>query len=325
MYISDTFSIFVQKTIKHLIVIEGPTASGKTGLSIALAKHYDTCILSSDSRQCYKELSIGTAKPTKNELEQVPHYFIDSYSVTEEFTSAQFETEALKVLEREFKAKDVIILTGGSGMFTDALCLGLDEIPSSPEHRLQIRKEYETSGLEPLLKELEINDPLYFTTVDKQNPMRIMRAIEVIRITGKTYSELRMATAKKRPFSIHRFVIDHPRENLYERINLRVDQMIEQGLPEEVKSVTQFRNLSALNTVGYKELFEFIDGSCSLEEAVESIKRNTRRYAKRQLTWFRRHPEAVWIPFTSTAAMTTEIVRIFESQIAANEQTTILE
>ena len=270
-------------------------------------------------------MSIGTAKPAKTELEQVPHYFIDSHSVTEEFTSAQFEKEALKILELEFKNNNVIILTGGSGMFTDALCLGLDNIPSSTEIRVQIRKEFATGGLEPLLKELEIKDLLYFKDVDKQNPMRVMRAIEVIRISGKPYSELRTATPKKRPFIIHRFVIDHPRENLYERINLRVDQMIGEGLLQEVKSVIEFRSLSALKTVGYKELFEFIDGKCSFDEAIENIKRNTRRYAKRQLTWFRRHNESMWVTYNSVPKMTDEIVRIFETQIAANERTKNLE
>lgn len=296
------------KKIKHLVVISGPTASGKTALSIALAKHFETCVLSADSRQFYKELEIGTAKPTPEEMDGVPHFFIDSHHLTDEVTAAQFETEALDILEKEFQTKDLILLTGGSGMFVDALCEGLDPIPTSKETKAQVQSEFEQHGLAKLLEELENQDPSYFSEVDQQNPMRVMRAIEVIRITGKPYSELRKAEPKKRPFAITRFVINHPREKLYERINLRVDLMMKAGLLNEVESVNHLRPLTSLNTVGYSELFDYLDGTIPLEEAVELIKRNSRRYAKRQLTWFRRNEAAIWIDFKANDLMTQEII-----------------
>lgn len=308
-------SYFCKKNIKHLIVIEGPTASGKTGLSIELAKRLNTCVISADSRQFYKELSIGTAKPTLDEQDGIPHFLIDSHAITEEVTAAKFEREALAILEREFTTKDTIILTGGSGMFIDALCIGLDPIPTSAELRTQITEEYEENGRKPLLEELEQKDPTYFNSVDQYNPMRIIRAIEVIRLTGKPFSEFRKANPTKRNFKVHRFVIDHPREQLYERINSRVDQMIANGLLEEVKSVIQFRDLSSLNTVGYKELFNYLDGNCDLESAIHYIKQNTRHYAKRQLTWFKRHPESVWINYSSTEEMATKILQHFTDNI----------
>lgn len=303
------------KKIKHLIVITGPTASGKTSLSIQLAKLYNTCILSADSRQFYKEITIGTAKPTKEEQDGVKHYFIDSHNLKDEVTSAQFEKEALEVLDIEFNNHDVIILTGGSGMFIDALCIGLDKIPSSSEIKTQIQSEYDESGLDSLLKELEQKDIEYYNNVDKNNPMRIFRALEVIRLTGKTYSELRKAKPTPRPFKIHRFVIEHERETLYNRINERVNLMINQGLLDEVESVQNIKHLSSLNTVGYKELFEFLDNKISLDEAIEKIKMNTRRYAKRQLTWFRKHENTTWIKFSTLSTMTQEITSKIESEI----------
>ena len=308
-------SYFCKKKIKHLIVIEGPTASGKTGLSIELARRLSTSVISADSRQFYKELSIGTAKPTLEEQAGIPHFLIDSHSITEEVTAAQFEREALAILEHEFSTKDTVILTGGSGMFIDALCIGLDPIPTSIELRNQINLEFEENGLKPLLNELEQKDPTYFNTVDQHNPMRIIRAIEVIRLTGKQFSEFRKANPTKRSFKVHRFVIDHPREQLYKRINARVDQMMANGLLEEVKSVVQFRNLSSLNTVGYKELFNYLDGNCDLASAVHYIKQNTRHYAKRQLTWFKRHPESIWINYSSTEEMATKILQHFTDNI----------
>lgn len=299
------------KKIKHLIVIEGPTASGKTGLSIELAKLFDTCVFSADSRQFYKEVHIGTAKPKKSEQQGIPHHFIDSHSLSDEVTAAQFEKEALEKLEREFETKDVVILTGGSGMFIDALCIGLDPIPSSIELRNKINEEQLNGGLEPLLNELQAKDPSYFDEVDQKNPMRVIRAIEVIRLTGKPYSDFRTAKPKPRPFMVHRFVINHSREKLYERINERVDKMIASRLLEEVKSVIQYRELASLNTVGYKELFNYIDGNWELDYAIEKIKQNTRNYAKRQITWFKKHPEAIWIDYSDTATM----ARLIESKL----------
>ena len=262
-----------------------------------MAKHFNTCVVSADSRQFYRELAIGTAKPSKKEQDGVIHHFIDSHSIKDEFTSGQYEQEGLALLKTEFNSKDLVILAGGSGMYIDALCEGLDNIPTSKEQRAEVQQEYDTQGLTPLLNELKLADPTYFAEVDQSNSKRIIRAIEVIRLTGKPYSEQRISTPKERFFKVHRYVINHDRTALYERINQRVDKMIEDGLLEEVKSVHPYKHLASLNTVGYKELFTFLDGECSLDEAIELIKRNTRRYAKRQLTWFRRHPSAVWIDY----------------------------
>lgn len=300
-------------TIKQLIVISGPTASGKTSLSVELAKHFNTCVLSADSRQFYKEISIGTAKPTAEEMEGVPHYFIDSHYLKDEVTAAQFEREALSVLEDLFQQHETIILTGGSGMFVDALCNGLDDIPTSKALRDELQQEVDNGNLPTLLEELKEKDPAYFDQVDRKNPVRIIRAVEVIRLTGLPYSDLRKAAPKERPFAVKRFVIEHNREFLYDRINRRVDIMMEAGLLEEVKSVIQFRHLSSMNTVGYKELFNYFDGNSSLEEAIEMIKQNSRRYAKRQITWLKRNPEAQWIPFSSSEKMTQQIIDHLQS------------
>lgn len=277
-------------------------------MSVEVAKRLNCPILSADSRQFYREISIGTAKPTIEEQEGITHHFINSHSIQNEVSAAHFEKEALNCLNDIYSTNDYAILTGGSGMFIDALCIGLDPIPSSTSLRREINDEYETKGLEPLLKELEKKDPTYFKTVDQQNPMRIIRAIEVIRLTNKPYSNLRVSSPDKRPFKIHRFVINHPREKLYDRINQRVDEMMSKGLLEEVKSVIQYRNLTSLNTVGYKELFNYLDGNSNLESAINLIKQNTRRYAKRQITWFKRHPEAIWIDYKNTDEMVAEIL-----------------
>lgn len=295
-------------TIKQLIVISGPTASGKTALSVALAQHFNTCVLSADSRQFYKEVAIGTAKPTVEEMQGIPHFFIDSHLLTDEVTAAQFEREAMSVLEEQFQQHDVIILTGGSGMFVDALCHGLDDIPTSRDLRDALQEQVDAGGLDQLLEELKEKDPTYFEQVDRKNPVRVIRAIEVMRLTNRPYSELRTSQEKKRPFHVHRFVIEHDREFLYDRINRRVDLMMEAGLLEEVKSVLPYRELSSMNTVGYKELFQYLDGKCTLEEAIDQIKQNSRRYAKRQITWLKRNPEAQWIPFSSVEEMKQLII-----------------
>lgn len=279
-----------------------------------MAKHFNTCILSADSRQFYTELNIGTAKPTIEEQAGIKHHFIHSNSITDEMTSGRYEQEALALLEKEFQSKDVIVLTGGSGMFIDALCIGLDNIPSSTELRDCIQNEFDTNGIEPLLEELKLKDLVYFNEVDQSNSKRIIRAIEVIRLTNKTYSELRKAEPKKRFFEVHRYVIDHDREVLYDRINQRVDQMMAAGLLSEVKSVVEHKSLASLNTVGYKELFDYLEDKCTLDEAIELIKRNTRRYAKRQLTWFRRHPDAKWIDYITSEQMKDEIITHFNSK-----------
>ncbi len=296
-----------EEKLKQLIVIEGPTASGKTSLGVELAQRWNTVVLSADSRQFYKELAIGTAKPSVEEMEGVKHYFVDSHFLEDEVSSARFANEALAVLEKEFQVHDKILMVGGSGMFIDALCVGLDDIPKSKELREVITKEWEEKGLEPLLQELKKTDPEYFEQVDKENPMRIIRAIEVIRLTGEPFSKQRTRSEKDHFFEVKRFVIHHDREVLYQRINARVDLMIEAGLLNEAKSVENLKHLSALRTVGYTELFDYFEGKISLERAIDLIKQNTRRYAKRQLTWFRRHPEAVWIEYSSTKQMADEI------------------
>jgi tRNA dimethylallyltransferase len=232
----------------------------------------------------------------------------------DELTASLYEEEGLKILEKEFSDKDVVVMVGGSGMFVDALCLGLDNIPTDSKTKAQIQGEYDQNGLQPLLDELQQKDPDYFQQVDQKNAARIMRAVEVCRITGKTYSELRKGTNKKRPFEVHRFVLDHPRETLYERINLRVDLMMQAGLEAEARSVEHLRHLTSMNTVGYKELFAFFDGTISKDEAIAQIKQNSRRYAKRQLTWLRRHPESHWIKFSDASSVKQEILSIFDKK-----------
>ena len=273
-----------------------------------MAKHWNTIVLSGDSRQFYKETSIGTAKPSVAEQDGIRHYFVDSHSIHAPLTSAQFEQEALEILEKLFKDHDHILLVGGSGMFIDALCHGLDEIPNQPEVREILTREYQTAGLGPLLEELEAKDPEFFAQVDKQNPVRIIRALEVIRISGKPFSSFRASAFRQRPFAVQKFVIDLPREILYERINRRVDIMMQQGLLQEVESLHAFRNLQTLNTVGYSELFDHLEGKTTLAEAIELIKRNTRRYAKRQLTWFRRDENALWISETDPEKQITFVL-----------------
>lgn len=256
-------------------------------------------MLSADSRQFYKEMSIGTAKPSRVEQDGIKHYFVDSHSVQQPLTSAEYEKEATEILEKEFENYDIILMVGGSGLFIDALCHGLDDIPNDAAVKQQLITEFEQNGLEPLLAELEIHDPVFFDRVDRQNPVRIIRALEVIRISGKPFSSFHAFSARKRPYEIYKFVIDLPRELLYERINFRVDVMMKNGLLDEVKNLVPYQHLQPLNTVGYSELFSYLDGKISLEEALELIKRNTRRYAKRQLTWFRRDANAFWISETN--------------------------
>jgi tRNA dimethylallyltransferase len=301
------------KKSKQLIVIEGPTASGKTALGVALAKELRTVIISADSRQFYKEIEIGTAKPTKEEQEGIHHYFVDSHSLEDEISSARYAKEVNEILEIEFKNHDIIVMVGGSGMFIDAVCIGLDNIPKSDEIKIELTQWWEKEGLEPLLNELKDKDPIFFEEVDRENPMRIIRALEAIRITGEPFSKLRTNQKKELSFEVKRFVINHEREKIYDRINRRVDLMIQNGLIDEVKSVQHLQHLSTLKTVGYTELFRHLNGEIDLKMAIDLIKQNTRRYAKRQLTWFRRHDDAVWIDFTSTQEMKEQILLLIPS------------
>ena len=294
---------------KKLIVIEGPTASGKTALGVELAKYFNTVIISADSRQFYKELEIGTAKPTLEEQQGIKHYFIDSHSLEDEVSSGRYANEVDELLQDLFLVHDIVLMVGGSGMFIDAVCIGLDQIPSSQVIRSNLNKEFEEKGIEPLLIELRKKDVTFFENVDKSNPVRIIRALEAIRSSGKTMTELRTQTVKKHNFEIQRFVINHPRKHLYERINSRVDQMIKNGLLDEVKSVYNRKGINTLKTVGYSEMFSFLDGEITIERAVELIKQNTRRYAKRQLTWFRRHADAIWLDSIDLEGMVLEVIQ----------------
>lgn len=280
---------------KHLIVLAGPTASGKTATAIKLAKAFDAEIISADSRQFYKELSIGTAAPTAEELSQVKHHFVHNLSIEDKYDVADYERDVLDFLKQYFNTKNVAIMTGGSGLFIDAVCNGLDSMPDiSEEVRDRVSKMLETDGIEALQKEVEKVDNEYFQVVDRQNPRRLQRALEVYYQTGKPYSTFRQRNVAKRDFDIVKLAILWDRDKLIERINQRVDMMMQQGLLDEVKSVYPKRNLNSLNTVGYKELFDYLDGQCTLEQAVEQIKINTRQYAKRQMTWLRKNGDYQW-------------------------------
>lgn len=282
--------------MKTLIVIAGPTASGKTAFSIELAKTLNTVVLSADSRQFYKEMSIGTAAPTSEELLQVKHYFVHNISIDDKYDVADYEREVLQLLDRLFKTHDQAVMTGGSGLFIDAVCYGIDEMPDvQPEIRQKVESLFNEDGINALSKELQQLDPEYFSTVDQQNPRRLQRALEVCYQTGRPFSSFRSGTKAKRDFEIKKFALLWERQKLIERINRRVDMMMEHGLLEEAKALYPKRQLNALNTVGYKELFSYFDGDCTLAEAVEQIKIHTRQYAKRQMTWLRRDPNYRWV------------------------------
>jgi tRNA dimethylallyltransferase len=280
----------------QLIVITGPTASGKTAVAIRLAQHYKTVILSADSRQFYREMSIGTAKPTRLELDAAKHYFIDSHSIIENFSVGDFEKQGLALLDELFQNHDVVILVGGSGLYIKALCEGFDDIPQADAViREQLNNEFTKKGITALQEELKIADPAYYNEVDLSNPQRIIRALEVYRSTGEPFSSFRKSSINKRPFNILKIGLDLPREVLYNRINQRVDDMIKQGLANEVAGLIPHRDLNALNTVGYSELFDYFDGKIDLTRAVELIKQNTRHFAKRQMTWFRKDQTIHWL------------------------------
>ncbi len=277
---------------KHLLIIAGPTAVGKTALSIQLAKHFKTEIISADSRQIYKELSIGTAKPTLEEQQGVKHHFIDSISIQQPYTAGDFEKDVLKKLDELFVHHELIVMCGGSGLFIDAVCNGFDEgLVSNSETKKKINGLYEQKGLAWLQDEVERLDPVYFATADISNPHRLMRALEVIELSGFPFSDFRRNKKAARDFSVIKVLINEVREVLYEKINLRVDEMMKKGLQKEVENLYPYKKLNALNTVGYQELFEYMDDVHSLERAVALTKQHSRNYAKRQLTWFRKNNE----------------------------------
>lgn len=280
---------------KKLIIVAGPTAIGKTSLSIQLAQHFNCPIISFDSRQFYKEMSIGTAKPSKEELAAAKHYFIDSHSVKNIYTAGKYETEALAKLDEIYTTNDYCIAVGGSGLYINALCYGIDEIPTNPEIREKLIARWKNEGLEILVEEVKQVDPDFFSTGDMKNPRRVVRALEVYNTSGKPYSYYRLNQNKPRKFNTLWIGLKMPREVLFERINQRVDDMITAGLVEEAKNLLHLKKLKALNTVGYQELFEYFDGNATLDAAIEQIKRNTRHFAKRQDVWFNKNVEIQWI------------------------------
>ena len=283
------------KKPKTLISIVGSTAIGKTALAIQLAQHFGTEIISADSRQFFKEMAIGTAKPDAGELAAAKHHFIDSHSVSQLFSTGDFEIEGLNTLDQIFKNNDLAIMVGGSGLYVNALINGLDEMPDIDlAIRERLNKQFEEEGLPSIQKQLATLDPEYFAKVDQQNPQRMIRGLEVFLSTGQKLSSMLSATKKERPFNIIKIGLNTDRAILYDRINRRVDKMIADGLIEEVKSLIPFKKYNALNTVGYSELFDYLDEKLSLDDAVSAIKQNTRRFAKRQLTWFRRDEEINW-------------------------------
>jgi len=280
---------------KTLIVITGPTAVGKTDLCLDIAKYFGIPIINADSRQIYREIKIGTAAPTEEQLQQVRHYFVGTQALTDYYSASIYEQEVMSLLSTLFQASDYALLSGGSMMYIDAVCNGIDDIPTvDDETRNTLKKRLADEGLESLCEQLRILDPEHYEVVDRMNPRRVVHALEICLMTGRTYTSFRTNERKERPFKIIKIGLNRDREIIYERINRRVDSMMEQGFLDEARSVYPLRHLNALNTVGYKELFTYLDGTWSLDEAVERIKGNTRRYARKQLTWYKKDPLVTW-------------------------------
>jgi len=282
---------------KTLLSVIGPTAIGKTAMAISLARYFDTEVVSSDSRQFYREMQIGTAVPAQRELEAVKHHFIQHKSILDPYSVGEFERDALQQLEKLFREKDIVVMVGGSGLYTDAVTQGLDKFPKiDPEIRKRLNKSYVEDGIEKLQQQLETEDPVYYEKMDIENPHRLIRALEVCLGTGKPYSSFLKKGKETRPFRTITIGLKADRQFVYDRINARVDQMIAQGLVQEVEKLKKHQNLNALQTVGYKELFNYFEGNWTLDFAISEIKKNTRRFAKRQMTWFRKNENTVWVP-----------------------------
>lgn len=280
---------------KSLIVLVGPTGVGKTETSLALAEHFHSPILNADSRQIYKGMTVGTAAPTLEERSRAEHHFVQFLNPGDYYSAAQFELDAMALLEDLFQKHDYVLLSGGSMMYIDAVCHGIDDIPTVDDvTRKTMLERYEKEGLEPLVQELRVLDPEYYQIVDLKNPKRVIHALEICYMTGKTYSSFRTNTKKQRPFHIVKVGLRREREVLYDRINRRVTKMIQDGLEEEVKALLPFRNTNSLNTVGYKEMFAYFDGKMSLEEAADKIRQNSRIYSRKQMTWFKRDNQIKW-------------------------------
>lgn len=296
---------------KRLIVIVGPTGSGKTDLSVAVAEYFAAPIISTDSRQFYRGMAIGTAQPSREQMERVEHHLVDCLDVSEEFNCGAYERVALDKLAELFAKHDNVVAVGGSGLYIKALCEGMDDLPDAePALREELLRRLEIEGLESLVEQLRELDEVYYNEVDRCNPQRVLRAVEVCLTTGQSYSSLRKGGSKKRDFEIVKVGVDYPREELYERINRRVDIMMAEGLEAEARAMLPHRHLNALQTVGFSELFDYFDGSISKDEAVELIKRNSRRYAKRQMTWFRRDKDIHWF----TKPTPAEVIDYLEAE-----------
>lgn len=281
--------------MKTLFVIVGPTGVGKTSLCLKVAEHLNTVIINADSRQVFKEIPVGTAAPTKDDRKSIRHFFVGNLHINEYYNASKYEQDVLKLLNILFKYKDNVIMSGGSMMYVDAVCKGIDDIPSVDDNiRKTLQERFDKEGLSGISKELALLDPDYYAIVDKNNHKRIIHALEICLSTGKPYSSFRKNTTKERPFRIIKIGLNMDRQRLYERIDLRVEQMIHDGLIQEALNVYEYKNLNALNTVGYKETFEYLDGLCTLDNAIFRIKSNTHKYCRKQLTWFRRDPNIHW-------------------------------
>ncbi len=281
--------------MKTLVVILGPTGVGKTDKTIEMAEQLRVPVINADSRQIFKEIPIGSAAPTKAQQERIRHYFVGSHSIHDYYSAAQYEADVMALLEEQFRNSDYALLSGGSMMYIDAVCKGLDDIPTVDDTTRELfKRRFAEEGLEPLLEELKTLDPEHYAIVDHNNPRRIIHALEICHMTGKTFTSFRKGTKKVRPFNIIKVGLDRPRSEMYERINLRVRKMVDDGLEEEARIVYRYRHLNSLNTVGFKEMFQYFDGEIDFEEAVRRIQSNTRRYMRKQVTWFRHDTDIVW-------------------------------
>lgn len=294
--------------MNSLVILLGPTGVGKTELSLRIAEYFGSPIISSDSRQLYKDLPIGTAAPTAAQMERVEHYMVGTLSLTDYYSASNFEEEVVSLLAVLHKSRPTVVMTGGSMMYIDVVCNGIDDIPTiSPEIRNSLYAQFEKEGLTPILQELKESDPAHYEEVDRSNYKRVIHAVEVCRMSGKAYSSFRTKIRKERPFKIIKIGLTRDREELCNRINLRVDQMMAEGLLDEVRRVYPFRHLNSLNTVGYKELFKYLDGEWTLDFAVEKIKRNSRVYARKQMTWFKRDTDIAWFHPDNEAGILSHI------------------
>lgn len=299
-----------------LIVVVGPTGVGKSAISLKLAKHYQTEIISADSRQVFHELTIGTAVPSAEDLKSVPHHFIQTKSIHNYYNVSEYENEAIQLIDKLFHTNNPLILTGGSMLYVDTICKGIDDIPTiDPVIRDEVISWYNENGIEALRQRLLELDPEYYHQVDLNNPKRLLHAVEICLMSGKSFTSFRTNTIKERPFRILKIGINQDRKILYERINERVLKMMENGLLEEAKTVYPYRNLNSLNTVGYKELFTYLNGDCSLDEAVDLIQRNTRKYARKQLTWFRNNQDIKWFEPEQIAEIITYTNQILNENV----------